>query len=299
MHALHAKEARRVGGYARDAHERAAHGGIDATREPDDFLSRAGRDDAAAKVDEGTLRLVDDLCGRLKRIVAGFCRCGWPHGRKLLEVAKRGLNILGDVHEHGSLAARHRKREGLANDPLQAAHIAHEVVVLRDRQRDARDVQLLEGVRANAAVGDVAGDGDERYRVEVGRGDARHKVRGTGPRGGQNDAAAARRARVAVRRVAGVLLVRGLDVVDLVGHVIEHVVDVDDRTSGIAEDRVNPLVDEAAHQDLGAVEPLHAYLPSSMRGASPCARVCTSPRPWRYSPALERAVWIMRLMALT
>ena len=46
--------------------------------------------------------------------------------------------------------------------------VADQVVVLGHRQRDAGDVDLLEGVLADERAGHVAGDGDHRDRVELG-----------------------------------------------------------------------------------------------------------------------------------
>ena len=138
--------------------------------------------------------------------------------------------------------------------------------MLRDGERDARDVELLEGVGADHAVADVARDGHEGDGVEVGRRDSRDEVRGARARGGDDDARAAGRASVAVRSMAGVLLVRRLDVVDLLGVVVEGIVDVEHRTAGVPEDGVHSLVYETPDQDLGSGELLHGSSYSPVEG---------------------------------
>ena len=56
--------------------------------------------------------------------------------------------------------------ERLGDDARQVVGVADQVVVLGHRQRDAVDVDLLEGVLADEGGGHVAGDRDHRDRVE-------------------------------------------------------------------------------------------------------------------------------------
>ena len=63
-----------------------------------------------------------------------------------------------------------------------------EEVVLGDRQGDAGDVDLLEGVGAEDLGGDLAGDADDGDGVEHGRGDAGDEVGRAGAGGGHADA---------------------------------------------------------------------------------------------------------------
>ena len=79
--------------------------------------------------------------------------------------------------------------------------------MLDDRHGDALDVGLLEGVGADQVGRHLAGDAHDRRRVEVGVGDRRDQVGRAGAGGGDGDAHLAGGARVALRHVAGALLV--------------------------------------------------------------------------------------------
>ena len=56
-----------------------------------------------------------------------------------------------------------RSYYGLGENPRQLVGVADEVVVLRHRQRDAVDVDLLEGVLADQRGGHVAGDRNDGH----------------------------------------------------------------------------------------------------------------------------------------
>ena len=95
-------------------------------------------------------------------------------GRLLLE------GVLGDVDVDRPRPAGSGDVERLGEDARQVVGIANEVVVLGHRQRDAVDIDLLEGVLAEERRGDVAGDRDDRHRVQLGRRDPGHEVRRAG-----------------------------------------------------------------------------------------------------------------------
>ena len=161
-----------------------------------------------------------------------------------------GLNVLGHVNEHGAGAVGLGDAERLADGVGQLLDRLHEIVVLRDGQRDARDVDLLEGVGADEGVGHVARDGDERGGVEVCGGNARHEVRGARARSGDDDADLAGGTGIAVGRMGGSLLMSGQDMVNLVLILENGVINVDDLASGITEDRLAALLDERADDDI-------------------------------------------------
>jgi len=126
VHALHPEKARGVGGNARDAHERAADGGVDETRELDDLVTGTRCQHAAAEVDEGTSGFVDGRGSGLEvgRVEVRLLWVG-QRGRLLVEDLL-ALDVGGNVHENGALAARVRELEGLANGFLQARDVADE-----------------------------------------------------------------------------------------------------------------------------------------------------------------------------
>ena len=179
MHALHAEE---IGSPRRDAgdtHERAADGSRDPLGKLYDLIPRSICDDASAKVDEGALGAVDgtSCCLEVSRIGHHLLRPEL-HLVVLQRLYELALDIGRDVHKDRTLPPGVCEREGLVHDVLEPVCRAHEVVVLRYGQRDACDIKLLEGVRADHLVAHVAGDCDKRDGVEVGRGDAGHEIRG-------------------------------------------------------------------------------------------------------------------------
>src|SRR5205823_7693868 len=108
---------------------------------------------------------------------------------------------------NGPGATRSGDVERLREDTWKVVRIPDQVVVLRHRQRDAVDVDLLEGILAEQRSRDVAGDCDDGHAVELRRADARHEVGGAWSRRSQADPDPARRPRVTVGRVRPTLLV--------------------------------------------------------------------------------------------
>ena len=270
VHALHAQEAGRVGRDARDAHERAPYGRTDLLREVDDLLRRTGPDGPAAEVHERPARPVY-RCGSCLKLISG--RTGRLVGGKrlrILPVDHRTLDVGGNVHEDGPPPARVRKSERLAQHLLQAVRVAHEVVVLRDWQRDARDVKLLERIRSDHLVRHVARNGNQRYGVQVRRGNARHQVRRARTGGRDHDARLSSRPSVAVRRVAAMLLVRRLDDPNLVRRIVESVEQLEHGPARIAKHGVDTLGDEGLDNALCARDSPHTTFLRSSAASESC-----------------------------
>ena len=131
-----------------------------------------------------------------------------------------------------------------------------EVGVLDDRQEDAGRVGLLEGVRADQVRRHLARDDHERRRVEERVGDRRDEVRRARPGGRHGDADLAGRARVALRHVAGALLVAHQHVLDRRPRRGERVVDREDRPAGDPEADLDAARLERADDGLRAGEAL-------------------------------------------
>ena len=250
MHALHTQEALVVARHTRHTHERAAQRGVDLIGQGQGLLGSPTRDQTAAEVDKGALAGVDGFDGLPERGPRRGKR--GVKGQRLSRfiIEQRLLNVLGDVDQHGTRTTRRGNLEGLANGGGKVLDLAHEVVVLGDGQRDARDVDLLEAVSTDERVGHVAGNSHERNRIEVGGGDARHEIGGAGARGGDDHAGLAGGAGVAVGRVGGSLLVGGEHVAQLVLVFVERVVDVDDLPARISKDDVAALLDKGPYDDV-------------------------------------------------
>ncbi len=188
-----------------------------------------------ARLDEQPGGLADLLAVRAAdRPVAGEVDpLGPVEGREVLQ------GVLADVDEHRSGPAGAGDVERLGDGPRDLVGLGHQVVVLRHRHGDAADVGLLEGIGADGGRGHLAGDRDERHRVHVGVGDRRHQVGRPRSRGRHADAHPAGRDGVALRGVAGALLVADQDVPHR-GRVQQRVVRREDRAAGDAEDDLHP-----------------------------------------------------------
>ncbi len=157
--------------------------------------------------------------------------------------------VLRDVDVDGTRPAGPGDVERLGEDPGQVVGVADEVVVLRHRQGDAVDVDLLEGVLAEEGGRDVAGDRDDGDGVEEGGADAGDEVRRPGTARPEADADPAGDPGVAVGGVGAALLVADEDVAQL-GVVAEDVVEGQDDAAGIAEEHVDALAQERLADDV-------------------------------------------------
>ena len=109
---------------------------------------------------------------------------------------RRGLQrVLADVDQDRAGTTRSRRCGTPRRSRAGSRRVGHQVVVLGDRHRDAADVGLLEGIRADRGRRDLAGDGHHRHGVHVGVGDRRDQVGGTRAARGHADADLAGRGR--------------------------------------------------------------------------------------------------------
>ena len=141
--------------------------------------------------------------------------------------------------------------ECLGDDARQVVGVADQVVVLRHRQRDAVDVDLLERVLADQRRGHVPGDRDHRHGVEEGRPDPGDEVRRARTGRAHAHADAPGDAGVAVRGVGAALLVTDEHVAEL-RVIAEDVVERQDHAARVAEEDVDALAEERLAQDVRA-----------------------------------------------
>ena len=131
-----------------------------------------------------------------------------------------------------------------------------EEVVLGDALGNTGDVTLLEGVGADRARGDLTGDDDQGRGVHVGVADGGHDVGRAGARGDHSHAGTAGGEGVALRHVAGALLVADEYVTD--ARVDQRVVDREDGATGQAEDNFDTFHLQALDEGLRASQ-LHNF----------------------------------------
>jgi len=253
VHAEHAEREAVVAGEGAQAHQRHAHRRIGGLGQLAQFLRGVGKDHAAAHEQDRLLRLVQGRSGETNlprmalraRLVAGkadaFVRLAFQF---------RHCDIHRNVHDHRPRPPAARDVERLLDHPGQVVQVLDQVIVLRDRARDAGRVRLLESVVADQVRPDLAGDRDHGDGVHVGGRDSGGEVRRSRAGSGDADAHAAGRTRIAVRSVR-----RGLFMAD--HHepdrrFVQRVEQRQDRAARIAEDDLRPFLDQRFDQDLRA-----------------------------------------------
>ena len=87
-----------------------------------------------------------------------------------------GLYILGDIDDDRAGTSRGRNTECGGDHFEQFCGGTHQEVVFGDRDGQAIGVDLLKGVGADQGARHLAGDGDDRDRVELRVGDGGQQV---------------------------------------------------------------------------------------------------------------------------
>ena len=184
---------------------------------------------------EGALGGVEHLDGAVEVgliviVAAALGRKFWLT-RFPVEFSRSLLRVFGDVNEDGARTSATGDQEGLANGARYVLRFGDHHVVLGDGHGDARDINLLKRVGAQDFAADLAGDADDRRRVQHSGGDTGHHVRcaRTGSRHGDTDSTAG--ARVAIGHMCGALFVAHENVVQL--GFAERVIDRKNRSAGI------------------------------------------------------------------
>ena len=160
--------------------------------------------------------------------------------RRVLVVDRRIEYILCHVDDHDTGTPRTRDVERLLYHTRDVAHILDEVVVLRDRRRNADDVRLLKRILAYVGIRNLSRNTDHRHGVHMRCCDARHEIRRTRSRSCKHDTNLARGSGIAVRRVRSPLLVARQDMREL--HLIYLIVEREDSAARIAEHDLDALL---------------------------------------------------------
>ena len=250
-----------------ESHEGLRHGDLGQLRQLDELGRGVRRDGAAADVQHRPLgpherpRGLLDLPGMpfVRRVVGAHV-----HFRRILEGPLLDEDVLRQVHVHGSGTAGGRDVKRLLDDVRQVLAVLDQEVVLGRRARDADIVRFLERVVADQVRRHLPGERDDGDRVHqriLERGD---QVRGGGSGRDEADADLARRARVALRRMARRGLLPHEDVANAL-KVVEDVVDRQHRPAGQAKDEVDPFPLQALQQNPRARELHHLAPPCPVR----------------------------------
>ena len=266
VHAEHAEELLVRGRIGAKAHEGVGDRITQVPHELGELLRSVRQHHAAARVDHRPLcveqqldRFLDLAAMALDHRVVGAHR----HGVGIDETGRVRGDVLGDVDQHRPGPPGGGEVERLLDRQREIGHVLDEEVVLHAGARNAHRVDLLERIQPDGVRRHLAGEDHHRDRIHVRRGDAGHRVGEAGPGGDQAHPDLVARARIAVGGMRRPLLVAHEHVLHLV-LLEELVVDVEHRPAGIAENILDPLLLQAANDDLCAGE-LHAF--DSVHGA--------------------------------
>ncbi len=248
VHAEHAEPLRIGRGIGAEPHQRRGDGKAGELHQLAQQVARlrAGIDDAAAGVEQRTLGVLHQLDRGLDAVEVAL-ELGLI--ALVLEILRPGIDALGeldvlrDVDDHRARPAALGDVERLVQHAREVGDRLHQIVVLGARARDADGVAFLEGVVADEMGRHLPGDDDERDRIAQGVGEPGDRIGGAGTGGDQHAADLAGRARIALGRVHGALLVPHQDVRDLL-LLEQRIVDRQHRAPGIAEQVLDPLVGE-------------------------------------------------------
>jgi hypothetical protein len=246
VHAEHAEPVRARARIGAETHQRR---GDRKAREAHQFAqqrrgARAGIDHPAARIEYRPLgrghelhRLADRFHVGVELGLIGLVRGA---ARRRIDAA-RELHVLRNVDDHRAGAAGARDVKSLVQHARQVGDVLHEIIMLGAVAGDAHRVAFLKGVGADEMGGHLSGDADERDRIHQRVGEAGDRIGGAGSGGDEQHADLARRARIALGRVRGPLLVSHQNVLHLL-LVEKHVVDRKDRAARIAEQNLDALI---------------------------------------------------------
>ena len=245
-----------VRGHDGQAHHGLDHGDLIALGQLQQLLLGVGQPHAAAGADEGLLGLGDGLGHPLDlQVIALYAGLIAPdvHFLRVLEFLQLlVLNVDGDVDEHRSRPPGGGDVKGLLHDAGDVAGALDQIAVLGEGGHRAGDVHLLEDVPAQQVAGHLAGDGHHGDGVHIGGGDAGDQVGGSRAGGDHAHPHLAGNAGIARGHVPGVLLGAHQGIADL-RVLLQHVYNGADGGSGIAEDVVHLLLQQAFDQCLCSI----------------------------------------------
>ena len=169
-------------------------------------------------------------------------------GGPFVDVDKLILNVLGNIDQDRSGAARRGDAEGTRNDRQQIVGRPDQEVVLGDRNTQTIGVDFLKSVGADHRLRYLAGDCHQRNRIEFGIGDGRQQVGGARPRRCHAYRWHAGGARHPLRHEAAALFVPSQHMVDL--RLRERVINWQNRAAGNAGNGANALAFKQADDNL-------------------------------------------------
>ena len=162
-------------------------------------------------------------------------------------------DILRDIKEYRAGTAAFRNTERPPDHRGQILNISDDRTVFGNGHGDARDIHLLEAVLSEQGDADVAGKCHDRYRVHISGRNACDQVCSSGAGCGKHNAGLTGCPGIAVSRVGRALLMGRQDVTDFVLMMVKRIIDIEDRTPGITENRIHSLFLQAFYEDFRTI----------------------------------------------
>ncbi len=180
-----------------------------------------------------------------------------PHRPRLTHIEvkhrRRLLCVLRDIHQHRPRPprARNLKRQPHRRRNLLGAR--YQEVMFRNRQRDARDVDLLERIRAQHLRAHLPRNRHHRYRVQHRRSQSRHKVCRSRPRRSHTYPHPPRSPRIPIRHMRRALLMPYKHMMD--GRKLpQRIIDRQNRPARIPKDYRRVFTSKRGPKDLGSAQ---------------------------------------------
>ena len=257
MHTQHAQEFFVARGVGPQAHQRVRDRVAQHIYQGAQLLGGIAQQHAAACIDIRALGRQQQLqrfanlpaMAFFHRVVrAHFHALGVTEVRRFLE-----RDIFGNVHHHGAWTAGTGNMESFFQRRSQVTHILDEEIVLDDGTRNTHGVALLESIQANRWRGHLAGNDDHGNGVHVGRGDAGDGIGQARAGSDQRHTHVACGAGVAVGSMHSRLFVAHQHVLNGV-LLVQRIVDVEHRTTGVAPDVLHVFGLQGLDEDFCAHE---------------------------------------------
>ena len=118
----------------------------------------------------------------------------------------RICNVFRKVNQHGAGTAFGRDEISFGDHAGNIGGIAGNIAMLHNRERNAENINFLEGVRAHQITWDLACYENNRHTIQIGIGNRGHKIGRAGARGGQRCTRASCGAGITNRSHAAALL---------------------------------------------------------------------------------------------
>ena len=223
-------------------HKRVSRRNISFLNELAKLVRCLGKLNSTSKINEGALCSVNKL-GNFVNIANNLIRA--ERGVFLFFVCISSFcrsNVLGNINKYGTRSAAFCYFECLTKNIRKILNSTYNEIMLCYRHCNTRNINLLEAVCSNKRSGNVTCNCHHRNTIHISRSNTCYKVCCTGTTCCYNYTCFTGGASITVSGVSGSLLVRGHIVRNFIAILIECIVNIQYRASGITENPINSLL---------------------------------------------------------